>query len=164
MFNLKGLMLAASLAVSGLASAATTTVLQIPDVVPLSGTSHCTGLAFDANDILSGVCSSYTTQNAGRFSYNYTYTVYAVEWTPGETVTGDRYPVTGTQVIAATYVVKCGTAYKPGVQPIQWTYLPGFNASNCQIASVAPFGVTATSADGLYDATLGYSGAALVAN
>lgn len=131
---LKGLLLMLTIAGS-LASAETLTPLQIPDSVPVSGTSHCAGLTFGASptDIISGYCSSYKQLGGCGRSCQYVYTVLAVEWDPTLRAVGDRYPVIGLPVVAATSAVVCGTALKPGALPLVWIYAAGYSAADCQL-------------------------------
>lgn len=146
----KTLIALAATCVVGIAQAGTLTPLQVPPVVNLSYPYfHAwAGTGFAADDTIVGFSqSSHASPCSGRGCVPVNYVqVYASTWsTAGVSLTA----------------VHCGQLRIHRPQLPQWTYDPGYDATNCKIptlgtdTTVTVDGVSyyyvATSADGLYE-------------
>jgi hypothetical protein len=117
--KVKGLILLMTI-VAAPVGAETLTTLEKPQALNGYSTGHCAGLSFGAGDAISGNCLYYTVSGGGGRGSNHTYTyqVFATTWD---------------NTAALTASAQCGTAVKPGVLAMKWTYLPGYSAANCAL-------------------------------
>jgi hypothetical protein len=153
----RALVTALALSASALASAGTLIALQSPVVVNLAYPYSHTweGAGFAADDTITGYASAsrmYPCSGRGCVPVRYTY-VYASTW-----------DLAGND-LSATY---CGQLRTHPPQQPQWTYEPGYDATNCQLINLVTgttvnvngvdFYYVATSSDGLYELLNGKTG------
>ncbi len=149
-FALATALLAASPAIAG-----TFAVAQKPADIPQTSpaTESCVALSFNPDDTTRGFCSTYTSSPcSGRACQPLRHFKYwAVTWDTAGNVLHDTL---------------CGThdVHVPAVYP--WVYQPGFDATTCYapVTSGDPviligdywYTLISTSADGAYEALVGY--------